>query len=76
MKEQDSRTSHVDEYQHGHLGNVVGIYFPMGHGERVSELWLRTGEYGDDAIEADTMIVRVLVNPSSGPCGSLSLTML
>ncbi|KAJ4016356.1 hypothetical protein NW766_004550 [Fusarium irregulare] len=58
VKEQDSRTSHVDEYQHGHLGNVVGIYFPMGHGERVSEIWLRTGEYGDDAIEADTMILR------------------
>lgn len=54
---QDPCTSHIDES--GQRGDS-GIYFPIDDGERVSELWIRTGEYeynGNNS-EMEALIVR------------------
>ncbi|KAJ4137308.1 hypothetical protein NW768_002892 [Fusarium equiseti] len=56
VNSQDSRTSHVDEFSQ--RGNS-GIFFPIDHGERVSELWIRTGDCDVDGlpIKMETLIV-------------------
>ena len=56
---QDSRTSHIDDF--GQRGDS-GIYFPVDDGERVSDLWIRTGQYVYDVlpIEMGTLIVRLV----------------
>ncbi|KAG8674281.1 hypothetical protein FPOAC2_00291 [Fusarium poae] len=57
LKLQDTRTTHIDEYdQHGH----PGIYVPIGPDERVSELWIRTGELVSDFRDRQEFQVPIL----------------
>ncbi|XEU97712.1 hypothetical protein FSHL1_002998 [Fusarium sambucinum] len=57
LKLQDTPTTHIDEYdQHGH----PGIYVPIESDERVSELWIRTGEFFFDFTENQEIQVPIL----------------